>query len=92
MWVILIVWLCIGAAFLLPPSVTFWLFLGMAGLRLLYLTRNSAIDAAAEVCAMPAQLVADVRRNGLDVLKTVLGWLTAIAALLSIIIVFRIPF
>jgi len=92
MWVILIVWLCIRAAFLLPPSVTFWLFLGLAGLRLLYLTRNSAIDAAAEVCAMPGQLVADVRRNGLDVLKTVLGWLTAIAALLAIIVVFHIPF
>jgi hypothetical protein len=92
MWVILIVWLCIGAAFLLPPSVTFWLFLGLAGLRLLYLTRHSAIEAAAEVCAMPGQVVADVRRNGLDVLKTVLGWLTAIAALATIVVVFKIPF
>lgn len=92
MWFILMVWLCIGAAFLLPPSITFFLFIGLAGLRILYLTRESAIEAAAEVCAMPGQLVDDVRRNGLTVLKTILGWATAIAALATIIVVFHIPF
>ena len=92
MWFILMVWLCIGAAFLLPPSITFFLFIGLAGLRILYLTRESAIDAAAEVLSMPAQLASDVRRNGLTVLKTVLGWATAIAALATIIVVFHIPF
>jgi hypothetical protein len=92
MWLIVTIWALIAAAFLLPPSVTFSLFIGLAVLRMLYLTRDSAIDAAAEVLSMPAQLIADARRNGLHVLKVIFGWATAIAALGAIIVVFRIPF
>lgn len=92
MWFILTVWFCIGAAFLLPSEITMFMFFALAVLRILYLARESAIEAAAEVCAMPGQLVDDVRRNGLTVLKTVLGWGTAIAAIATVIVVFHIPF
>jgi hypothetical protein len=70
---------------LLPPSITVFVFVALAAARVLFLVHESLIDAIAE-------LISDVRRNGLTVIKTVLGWTAAIAALLGVIAIFQIPF
>lgn len=85
MWLVWYFWICLGSIFLLPPSVTMFVFFGLAAARILYLVHESLIEAIAE-------LIADVRRNGLTVLKTIFGWSVAIAALGGIIALFRIAF
>ncbi len=85
MWLVWYFWICLGSIFLLPPSVTMFVFFGLAAARILYLVHESLIEAIAE-------LIADVRRNGLTVLKTILGWAIAIGALSGIIAIFQIPF
>lgn len=85
MWLVWYFWICLGSIFLLPPPVTMFVFFSLAVARILYLVHESLIEAIAE-------LIADVRRNGLTVLKTILGWSVAIAALGGIIALFRIAF
>lgn len=67
-------------------------FLILAVGRIVYLTRDSAIDVAAEILTEPARLVADARRNGLTVLRTVLWWVAAIGFLLAVVKTFHISF
>jgi hypothetical protein len=92
MGLILFVWACIACALLFPPPVTVFVLLGAAVLRIAYLTRDSMIDAAAETIGETVKLAQDVRRNGWTALKTLLGWLTAVAALGTVVVVFHIPF
>lgn len=92
MWLIITVWICIGSAFLLPWQITMFVFFSIAAARLLFLTHTSLIDAVAETGAEAVQIARDVRRNGLTVLKTLLGWFTAISVLIAIVVYFRIPF
>lgn len=92
MWLIITVWICIGSAFLLPPHITMFVLFGLAAARLLFLTHTSLIDAVAEAGAETVQIARDIRRNGLTVLKTLLGWITAIAALSAIVVYFHISF
>lgn len=92
MWLILSVWLCIASAFLMPPAFTMGLCFTLALGRILFLTHVSLIEAGAEVIGETRKLAGDVRRNGLGVIKTVLGWGTAVAALMTVIVVFQIPF
>lgn len=64
--------------------LVFFVLIGLAILRILYLTRDSAIDAIAEVVCFPARLLADIRRNGVDVLRAIGGWLLVIALMLLV--------
>jgi hypothetical protein len=92
MWLILSVWLCIASAFLMPAPFTMALCFSIAIVRILFLTHVSMIEAGAEAISETRKLADDVRRNGLSVLKTILGWSTAAAALGAAIIYFQIPF
>lgn len=89
---ILFVWFCAFCIFVLPPKVACVVLLCAAALRILYMTRDSAIDAAAEVARMPGEIAADWRRNGMAVLNTVLWWTAAISAWLAFVWFFKIPF
>lgn len=91
MWLILIIWAAIASVFM-PGPVTMIVLFTLAGARLLFLTHATLIDAVAETGAETVQIARDIHRNGLTVLKTLLGWMTAIAALIAIVVYFRIPF
>lgn len=45
-----------------------------------------------DMLLFPFVLAADIRRNGLEVLKTIFGWSAAIGVLFLIITVFKISF
>jgi hypothetical protein len=92
MWLIITIWACIASAFLMPPTFTMILFFCLAAARVLFLTHGSLIDAVAETGAETVQIARDIRRNGLTVLKTVLGWITAIAVWFAIVVYFHISF
>lgn len=92
MWLIFSVWLCIASAFLMPPAFTMALCFALALVRILFLTHVSLIEAGAEAIGEARKIASDVRRNGPGVIKTVLGWVTAIAALGATVVYFRIPF
>lgn len=92
MSIILFVWFCAFCALVLPPKVACVVLLCSGALRVLYVTRDSAIDAAAEVARMPGEIVADWRRNGMAVLRTVTWWTAAISAWLAFVWFFKIPF
>lgn len=92
MSVILFVWFCAVCVFVLPPKIACVVLLCAAALRILYVTRESAIDAAAEVARMPGEIISDWRRNGLSVLRTVLWWSAGISAWLAVVWLFKIPF
>jgi len=92
MWLIVMIWACILSALFLPGPIALFVFLGCAAARILFLTHGSLIDAVSETGAETVQIARDIRRNGLTVLKTLLGWATAIAALGAIVVYFRIPF
>ncbi|TCK87366.1 hypothetical protein [Paraburkholderia sp. BL9I2N2] len=76
--------LLVLCAITMPPQITFAVFIAMALARILYLTRDSAIDAAAQVITSPVRLVADIRRNGMEVLRTIAGYSVIIAILCGI--------
>jgi hypothetical protein len=92
MWLIFSVWLCIASAFLMPPAFTMGLCFSLALGRILFLTHVSLIEVGSEAIGETRKIASDVRRNGLGVIKTVLGWGTAVAALMTAIVVFQIPF
>lgn len=88
----LLLFFCVLCAIILPPPLTMAIFLMLAVGRIVYLTRDSAIDAAAEAITAPARLVSDVRRNGLDVLRIILWWALAILAIFAFVKTFHISF
>ncbi|MEI5996832.1 hypothetical protein H3V53_06340 [Paraburkholderia bengalensis] len=68
------------------------IFLTLAVGRIIYLTRDSAIDAAAEAVTAPARLVSDIRTNGMKALRIVLWWTAAICFLFAVLKTFHISF
>lgn len=88
----LLLFFCVLCAFLLPPPATMAVFLILAVCRIMYLTRDSAIDAAAAAITSPARLISDIRANGMDVLRVVLWWVAAICFLFAVLKTFHISF
>lgn len=92
MFLILFIWACIGCAILVPFPISLFILLSAAALRILYLTHASLIEAGAEAIGETQKLAGDVRRNAPIVIKTVIGWGTALAALATVVVYFQIPF
>lgn len=84
MGLIVLILFCIGSAFFLPFPISMFVMFGAALLRILFLTHESAIEAAAEVAGAPARLIADIKRNGMEVLRTIFGYSVIIAILCGI--------
>ncbi len=89
---VLLAFILILCAFTMPPQITFAVFMFAALARIIYLTRDASIDAAAEVITSPIRLASDLRRNGISVLRVIFCWAAAIGVWLAIITYFKIPF